>query len=69
MSNNNYQPYKITCFRLQNLKSSGTLTYWQADGLAASKYEKNHWRPLKGVAKNKRHYNKIPLCQYMYLII
>ena len=24
-------------------------TYWQADGLAAGKYEKNHWRPLKGV--------------------
>ena len=47
--NNNYQQYKITCFRPQNLKSSGTLTYWQADGLAAGKYEKNHWRPFKGV--------------------
>lgn len=35
--NNNYQQYKITCFRPQNLKSSGTLTYWQADGLAAGK--------------------------------
>lgn len=25
------------------------INYWQADGLAASKYEKNHWRLLKGV--------------------
>lgn len=47
--NNNYQQYKITSFRPQNLKSSGILTYWQADGLAAGKYEKNHWRPFKGV--------------------